>query len=165
LTSVPSPVAAAPSLRRRMACWLYEGVLLFAIALVAALVFSVATNMRSGIAAQRPLLTVFVVCVFAVYFCVFWSRGQTLPMKTWRILVVDQYGRRLTRARALIRFVYAWVWVAGPLAAYASGRINVREAGIAAAAWVVFWALTSRLRPDGQFWHDAWAGTRLVDAA
>jgi uncharacterized RDD family membrane protein YckC len=148
-----------------MACWFYEGVLLFAIALLAALVFSVATNMRSGIAAQRPLLTAFVIVVFAVYFCVFWSKGQTLPMKTWRITVVDRYGRRLTRGRALIRFIYCWTWVAVPLAAYASGRIDLRGAAVAAVAWVFAWALASRLRPDGQFWHDTWAGTRLVDAA
>jgi hypothetical protein len=26
------------------------------------------------------------------------------------------------------------------------------------------WALLSRFHPQRQFWHDAWAGTRLVDA-
>jgi hypothetical protein len=31
--------------------------------------------------------------------------------------------------------------------------------------WVAFWGLLSRLHPQRQFWHDAWAGTRLVDAA
>jgi hypothetical protein len=29
-------------------------------------------------------------------------------------------------------------------------------------AWVVLWALLSRLHPQRQFWHDALAGTRLV---
>jgi len=28
--------------------------------------------------------------------------------------------------------------------------------------WCVFWALLSRFHPQGQFWHDALAGTRLV---
>ena len=29
---------------------------------------------------------------------------------------------------------------------------------------VLFYALLSRFHPQRQFWHDAWAGTRLVDA-
>ena len=28
--------------------------------------------------------------------------------------------------------------------------------------WVLVWALLSRFHPQRQFWHDAWAGTRLV---
>jgi uncharacterized RDD family membrane protein YckC len=156
---------AAPGLRRRMACWLYEAVLLFALAAIAALVFSVVSDMRSGIAIQRPLLTLFLLVVFGIYFCIFWSKGQTLPMKTWRITVVDVHGRRLTQGRALIRYVYCWIWVAAPLAFYASGRIDLRQTGIVAAGWIAFWAFLSRLQPQRQFWHDVWAGTRLVDAA
>ena len=30
--------------------------------------------------------------------------------------------------------------------------------------WIVFWALASRLHPQGQFWHDAWAKTQLLQA-
>ena len=29
--------------------------------------------------------------------------------------------------------------------------------------WVAVWALLSRFHPLQQFWHDAWAGTRLID--
>jgi uncharacterized RDD family membrane protein YckC len=148
-----------------MASWLYEGFLVFAIALISALVFSVATNMRSGIAVQRPLLTAFLLVVFGVYFSFFWSKGQTLPMKTWRIRVVDQYGRPLTQGRAAIRYIYCWTWFLAPLALYASGHIDVKQAGVVAAAWIAAWAGLSFLHPQRQFWHDAWAGTRLVDAA
>jgi uncharacterized RDD family membrane protein YckC len=28
--------------------------------------------------------------------------------------------------------------------------------------WVLVWALLSRFHAQKQFWHDAWAGTRLV---
>jgi hypothetical protein len=27
---------------------------------------------------------------------------------------------------------------------------------------VIVWALLSRFHPERQFWHDAWAGTRLI---
>jgi len=154
----------APSLRRRMACWLYEAFLLFAIALTASFVFSVFADMRSGMDPRRWLLQVFLAIVFAIYFTVQWTRGQTLPMKTWRITVVDRYGRRLTQGRALIRLIYCLVWFAAPLAAYSYGRFTLPQLGAVAAGWVIVWAGLSRLHPQQQFWHDAWAGTRLVDA-
>ncbi|MDR1969056.1 MAG: RDD family protein, partial [Burkholderiaceae bacterium] len=29
--------------------------------------------------------------------------------------------------------------------------------------WIALWALASLLQPQRQFWHDIWAGTRLID--
>ena len=148
-----------------MASWLYEAFLLFAIGLIAALVFSVAVDMRNAMDARRWLLQGFLVLVFGVYFSYLWSKGQTLPMKTWRIAIVDRQGRRVTQGRALLRYVYCSMWFAAPLAVYAAGRFSLREVGVVAAGWVAFWALLSRFHPQRQFWHDAWAGTRLVDAS
>jgi uncharacterized RDD family membrane protein YckC len=156
---------AAPGLVRRMACWLYEAFLLFAVGLIATLIFSIAIDMRSGIDPRRWLLQGFLAVVFAVYFGFFWSRGQTLAMKTWRIAVVDRYGRPLTQGRALIRYVFSTIWVLPPLAALASRRFTLPELGVIFFGWVVFWAFLSRMHPQGQFWHDAFAGTRLVDVA
>ena len=147
-----------------MACWLYEGLLLFAVALIATLVFSVAIQMRSGIDPRRWLLQVFLVAVFAVYFAFFWSKGQTLAMKTWRIGLVDRHGRRLTQGRALLRYVYCSMWVVPPLV-IAQGRFEGWDVAVVFVGWVAFWALLSRFHPQHQFWHDAWAGTRLVDAS
>lgn len=147
-----------------MAAWFYEAVLLFAIGLIATLLFSVAVQMRSGIDTRRWLLQGFLVVVFAIYFCYLWPRGQTLPMKTWRIRVVDRHGRRLTQGRALLRYLFCSVWFAAPLAAYSSGRFTLPQLGVIAAGWIAVWALLSRFHPQRQFWHDAFAGTRLVDA-
>ena len=33
---------------------------------------------------------------------------------------------------------------------------------VAVGAWIVVYAALSRLHPEGQFWHDALCGTRLV---
>jgi len=85
-------------------------------------------------------------------------------MKTWRITIVDRYGQRLTQGRALLRYAFCSIWVLPPLAALASRKFTLPELGVIFAGWVVFWALLSRLHPQRQFWHDAWAGTRLVDA-
>ena len=159
-----SLLLAAPSLRRRMACWLYEGLLLFAVALIATLVFSVAIDMRSGIDPRKWLLQGFLLVVLACYFGFFWSRGQTLAMKTWRISIVDRHGRRLTQGRAVLRFAYCAIWVLPPLAALASRRFTLPQLGVIFFGWVAFWALLSRFHPQRQFWHDVLAGTRLVDA-
>ena len=42
--------------------------------------------------------------------------------------------------------------------------LPVREVVVLLTGWIVLWALASRLHPQGQFWHDALAGTRLVSA-
>jgi uncharacterized RDD family membrane protein YckC len=148
-----------------MACWLYEAFLLFALGLIATLVFSVAIQMRSGIDPRRWLLQVFLVVVFGIYFCFFWTRGQTLAMKTWRITVVDRFGRRLTQGRALLRYAYCSIWVVPPLAALASRGFTLPQLGVIFFGWIAFYASLSRFAPGHQFWHDVLAGTRLVDVS
>ena len=148
-----------------MAAWLYEAFLLFAIALIASLVFSVAVDMRSGMDPRRWLLQAFLAVLFGIYFSYFWSKGQTLPMKTWRIGVRDRHGRPLTPGRALLRYAFCAIWVLPPLAALASRRFTLWELAAIFFGWVAFWAVLSLLHPQRQFWHDAWAGTRLVEAA
>ena len=155
----------APGLRRRMACWLYEGFLVFAICLIGTLLFSVAIQMRSGIDPRRWLLQGFLAIVLGVYFTYFWTRGQTLAMKTWRIAVVDRHGRRLTQGRALLRYVFCSIWVLPPLAALASRSFTLPQLGIIFFAWIAFWAMLSTWHPQRQFWHDALAGSALVDAS
>ncbi len=106
----------APSLPRRMACWLYEGMLLFAVVFVAGWLFSTLGQMRDSMDARRPLLQAFLFVVFGVYFAWFWAKGQTLAMKTWNIRVVDREGRPLTQGRALLRYACSWLWFLPPLA-------------------------------------------------
>ncbi len=152
----------APSLRRRMACWVYEGMLMFAVVFIAGWLFSTLSQMRSGMDARRPLLQAFLFVVFAIYFVWFWSRGQTLAMKTWDIRLVDRQGRPVTQARALLRYVLSWLWFLPPMAAVAPFRLTAGEIGVLIIGWVLVWAILSRFHPLRQFWHDAWAGTRLV---
>ncbi len=58
---------------------------------------------------RRHLLQAFLFVVFGVYFVWFWSKGQTLAMKTWGIRIVDRFGRSLTQGRALLRYLLSWV--------------------------------------------------------
>jgi len=154
----------APSLRRRMACWLYEGMLLFAVVFIAGWLFSTLGQMRDAMDARRPLLQAFLFVVFGIYFAWFWSRGQTLAMKTWALRIVDRQGRPVTQARALVRYLLSWVWFLPPLTALAPYRLSGAEVALLIVGWVMVWAILSRFHPQGQFWHDALAGTRLVSA-
>ena len=145
-----------------MACWLYEGMLLFAVVFIAGWLFSTLGQMRDAMDARRPLLQAFLFLVFGIYFTWFWSRGQTLAMKTWHIRLVDRQGQPVTQARALLRYVLSWVWFLPPLAVLAPYRLSGGEIALLLTGWVLIWAILSRFHPQGQFWHDVLAGTRLV---
>ena len=165
-TSVPDiPDQTAPGLARRMACWLYEGMLLFAVVFVAGWLFSTLGQMRDSMDARRPLLQAFLFVVFGVYFAWFWAKGQTLAMKTWNIRVVDRAGRPLTQGRALLRYACSWLWFLPPLALIAPFKLGGAQNLVLLLGWVAVWAVLSRFHPQRQFWHDALAGTRLIPSA
>lgn len=164
--SAPSPLSLtplhAPSLRRRMACWLYESLLLFGVVFVGGLVLG-----SAGVLFGHPLspktLQALLFVVLGIYFAWFWSKGQTLAMKTWHIRVVNQQGRPLTRVRALARYALCWLWLLPPLALLAPFHLPWAEVAVLTTGWVAVWALLSRFHPQRQFLHDVLAGTRLVD--
>ena len=58
----------------------------------------------------------------------------------------------------------SWLWLLPPLVAAAPFDLPGAEITVLVLGWVLVWALLSRLHPLGQFWHDAWAGTRLISA-
>ena len=147
---------------RRMACWLYEGMLLFAVVFIAGWFFSTIGQMRNAMDDRRPLLQAFLFVVFGIYFGWFWARGQTLAMKTWRIRVVDIHGQALSQWRALWRYLLSWLWFLPPLAVLAPLHLPGGQIAVLLAGWIVVWALLSRFHSQGQFLHDALAGTRLV---
>lgn len=146
---------------RRLACWLYEGMLLFGVVFIAGYLFSALTQTRHALD-NRHLQQAFLFIVFGVYFVWFWSKGQTLAMKTWHIRVVDAAGLPLTQARALVRYLLCWLWFLPPLAAGGAFGLPGTEVAVLLVGWVLVWALLSRFHAQGQFVHDAMAGTRLV---
>lgn len=151
----------APSLARRMACWLYEGMLMFGVVFIAGYLFGTLSQTRNAMD-NRHALQAFLFVVFAIYLVWFWSQGQTLAMKTWNIQVVDRVGQPITQARALLRYVLCWLWFLPALAAVAPFKLSGSESAVIVAGWVAIWAILSRLQPQRQFWHDVLAGTRLV---
>ena len=158
-----SVAGQTPSLRRRLACFVYEGVLLFGVVMVAGLLFAMLTGQRHALHGKAALQA-FLFVVLGLYFVWFWSHGgQTVAMKTWRIRVERRDGAVLGPARALARYLAAWLWFAPALLAlWLAGSSTLGAVGAALTAGVLAYALSSRLHPQRQFWHDALCGTRLV---
>lgn len=131
--------AHPPSVGRRLLCVLYDGLLLSAVLLVATFPFVALTRtLEPGLA--RHLLQAYLFLVAGAYFAVFWRKGQTLAMKTWKFRLETDAGGRPGWGRAWLRYLLAWV--------------NLALLGV---GWWSAW-----FRPDRQFLQDRLAGTRLV---
>ncbi len=144
-----------------MACWLYEGLLMFGVVFIAGYLFGTLSQTRNALD-NRHALQAFVFVIFGIYFVWFWAKGQTLAMKTWNIRVVDVNGASITQRRALLRYLLSWLWFLPPLGASWLLGLSGAEGGVLTLGWVAIWAILARFHPERQFWHDAWAGTRLV---
>ena len=159
-TAPPTPLVI-PTLPRRLACWLYEGMLLFGVVFIAGYLFSTLTQTRHALD-NRHAQQAFLFLIFGIYFTWFWSKGQTLAMKTWFIRVVDREGNSISQGRALVRYFLSWIWFLPPLALGDYFNLPGGEITVLTIGWVLVWALLARFHRERQFWHDAWAGTRLV---
>jgi uncharacterized RDD family membrane protein YckC len=152
-----------PSLRRRLACFVYEGVLLFGVLMIAGYLYSSLTQQRHALIGRLGLQG-FVFVVLGIYFTWFWSHGgQTVAMKAWHIRVVDRAGAPVTQLRAFARYLASWLWfVPALLIVWLSGLRAVAPMFVIVTFGVVCFAMLSWLHPRRQFWHDALCGTMLV---
>lgn len=164
-SSANASVLATPSLLRRMACFVYEGLLLFGIGLIPGAVGALLEALigPQHAALQDSALRALAFLIYAVYFTWFWSaRGQTLPMQTWSIRVVTTQGQPLTRLRAFGRFMASAAWFAPATVLSALNHWSPWQTLGAVGIGVLAYALLALVHPQHQFWHDALAGTRLI---
>ena len=135
----------------------YEGILLFGVAFIAAYLFLALTQSKHPL--PYPIRQVFQLYMFGVigtYFVWCWRHGgQTLPMKTWKMRVVCATGAPLSLGRAWWRYTLAWAGVLPALALYALGQ----KWALALTLLPLLWPLIDRER---QFLHDRLAGTRII---
>lgn len=159
--SAPLPRAG---LGRRMACFVYEGVLLFGVLMTAGFLYAGVTDQRNAMLGRHGLQA-FLFVVLGLYFTWFWSHGgQTVAMKAWRIRLVGADGEPVSPARAASRYVSSWLWFAPALASlWLGGLAGGGPIFGALACGVVAYAALTWLQPDRQFWHDALCRTRLVE--
>ena len=131
---------ATPGMARRLACMLYESLVVFAVLLIGFLLPQIVLN-AFGVVVSGKLLWLHTLALLMIYFVWFWlNGGQTLPMKTWKLVLIGDDGRRLRPLQAVLRYLVAWP--------------SVLLCGIG-----IFWAFFDK---DRQFLHDRIAGTRIV---
>lgn len=157
------PRLEAPGVLRRLAAFVYEGVLLFGVLMISAYLYSSLTQQRHALQGQTGLRA-FLFVVLAIYFVWFWSHGgQTVAMRAWHVRLVRDDGGPVGQGRALLRYLASWLWFLPALAAARwAGFDRAGQIFALLALSVVAYAALAWLRPDRQFWHDALCGTRLV---
>ncbi len=133
---------SAPSLPKRLLCVLYEGLLLLAVLFLAAFPF-VAFTQGLPHALARHALQGYLFLVGGLYFTLFWRKGQTLAMKTWRIRIDSATGGAASLRQVWLRYFLACA--------------NLALGGVG--WWSALFAA------DRQFLQDRLAGTRLVNVA
>jgi uncharacterized RDD family membrane protein YckC len=147
---------------RRSAAMVYEAFVVVAILFIATLLFHGAAIERLT-GAMRAILQVYLFAVLGLYFVWFWQRGQTLPMKAWRLRLTGRDRGTVSPVRAFVRYLVAALTIGTSLV----GALYLREHPGSAAAWIALvpgvlsigWALGD---PDRQCLYDRIAGTRLV---
>jgi uncharacterized RDD family membrane protein YckC len=156
----------APGLRRRLAAFVYEGVVLFGVLMLAGFVYSLTTGQRHALSG-RGGMQVFLFVVLGIYFVWFWTHGgQTVATKAWRLKVVGPDGGNPSVARAIARYLLSWMWfVPALLTVQGYGLQGTGRVAVVLGIWVVGYALLSLLLPGRQFLHDRLAGTRVEPVA
>lgn len=163
MTAQVDPSAAPPGLARRLAAFIYEGVLLFGVIFFAGFLYSVLTRQQHALQGRVGMSFV-LFTVLGLYFVGFWTRsGQTLAMKTWHLRVVDAAGRPLGWGRAVLRYLFSWLWFLPALVSVWALGLHGGGAIIGSLiAGVAAYVLVARLHPQRQFLHDAICGSRVI---
>ena len=168
MTAAVSPAASSaafstPGIARRLACFVYEGVLLFGVVMIAGYLYSSLTQQRHALEG-RTGLQAFMLVVLAIYFVWFWSHGgQTVAMKAWHIRLVTADGQPVSQPRALVRYLLSWIWFLPALGAAWLAGLRGGEVFVVMTVGVLGYAALAWLHPQRQYLHDAVCGTRLID--
>lgn len=130
--------SGAPGLTRRLAACLYDGLVLLAVLMVAGALW---VALARGAAPPGDwAFRLYLLAVSAAFFGIFWTRGETLGMRAWKLRIVGPEGAPPGWRRCLLRFAVAlFSWAALGLG--------------------FLWVLVDRERLA---WHDRASGTRLL---
>ncbi len=128
-----------PNRLRRFACMMYEAVLLFGVVFLAGYLLDTLTQSKNALE-LRGARQAWLFVAIGAYFVLCWRRrGQTLPMKTWNIRLVDRDGNTPSTPRLMLRYVSSgrWCWPARR----SCGRLPAPPAGLR-------WTCSSSPRPS-----------------
>ncbi|NEX16612.1 MAG: RDD family protein [Halochromatium sp.] len=134
-----------PGLLRHLAAILYDLLLVAAVVIAAAFVYTILVQSLTGAdltqGVARLLFQLYLLAVILGYYLYFWTAGrQTLAMRAWRLLILREDGSPLSAVDALRRIGFA--------------ILTLAPAGLG-----LWWLLFDR---DGLTWYDRLAGTRTL---
>jgi uncharacterized RDD family membrane protein YckC len=172
--SVTPATKTYPPFWRRTAAIVYESLPVLAVVIASGFLFMGLVELLLGTAgvgtttarlprAHRIGLFVCWYAALAAYFVFFWRRGQTLPMRTWRLRLVTTDGMNVPVFRLLVRYLLssaAWCTAIFAL-------MWLREHPTSSLGWGCLvpvtiawgWALFDR---NNQTLYDKLAGTEMV---
>lgn len=134
-----------PGLLRRLAAILYDLLLVAAVVIAAAFVYTIIVqsltdaDLTQGLA--RFVFQLYLLAIILGYYLYFWTAGrQTLAMRTWRLLILRKDGSPLDTMDALLRIGFA--------------LLTLVPAGLGL-WWILF-------DPERLTWYDRLAGTRTL---
>lgn len=164
---------SAASLQRRLAGLVYDGLLLFAVTMLAGFIlvpFMGQIKLEAHGQQQsifNPFMTLYYLAVYYFFLAWFWTHGgQTLGMRAWHTRLVKQNGQSLDWKTALIRFLlslpmwFFWILVvAHSTGGFVIGFLDgIPNAAVYALA--VIWLIVDHLPHN---WRDRLAGTVIID--
>lgn len=140
---------------------MYEAMLLFGVLFISDWLFSTLLQQRHALQ-FRHAGQIWLFFVLGLYFVWFWTHGgQTLAMKTWRIRLVGNNGKRISIVRAIGRYLLAWLWLLPGFALAWAVQAKTWALILIPVANVALLAATVFLDPKRQFLHDRIAGTSV----
>ncbi len=102
----------APQFWRRVACALYEQLVLLGVIAFTFLIPNLGLGVIFSISLPNWLTFLYLYAVLGLYFVWYWTKsGQTLAMQTWRIRMIGLGGYKLTYRQAIWRYFLGSLWV------------------------------------------------------
>lgn len=150
---------------RRLGANTYDGILLFAVWILAAAPFAIYFVVQHQ--AHNPLLDqilhIWLPIVGFLYFAYGWTRqGQTFGMQAWRLRIFTVDHRKIGIGRALVRYILALALLLALIFALVLIVHGHLVAALAAAALYAISYLWIYVDGEAQTLHDRLAGTRVL---
>lgn len=154
-----------PGFWRRVICLIYETFILLAILFIASLIFHLIYSDTST-PFFKPLFQCYLVLIMGYYFTWFWTHGgQTLAMQTWKIRLISNDGKPVSKQQAIVRFLCTLIGILSfviidqilPFSFASTFQLILISLLIFGSGFI--WALFDQ---DHQFLHDRLAGTRII---
>lgn len=154
-----------PRRLKLFASMMYEGMLLFGLTFTGAYIFDTLTQSHEADHFMWQRQAVLFVLI-GLYFIICWrKKGQTLPMKTWDIVLHSKDGSRLSWQQLIIR--YLLMWILPLIGAFIVYTIAQAVGWMSINMFIVFCPFLNLVptlfRTDRQMLHDILVGTELIN--